>query len=151
MTWQENFKAWYHDFGKYWNIYKQIRRAWDQIELYVKEHCPGIHSSLQGFQWWFSYLILYFTASTKQKISASHFLLAHIYIIFYIIMHLCILSRTSFFRLDFYLAMLCIRGTSHGPVSVYVSVRLCLSEVEVLLKQLNRGSHKQHHMIAQGV
>jgi len=50
MTWQENFKAWYHDFGKYWNIYKQIRRAWDQIELYVKEHCPGIHSSLQGFQ-----------------------------------------------------------------------------------------------------
>jgi len=43
--------------------------------------------------------------------------------------------------------MLCIRGTSHGPVSV--SVRL--SQVEVLLKWLNRGSQKQHHTIPQGV
>jgi len=49
----------------------------------------------------------------------------------------------------FYRAMLCIRGTSHGPVSV--CVRLCLSQVRVLLKQLNVGSHKQHHTIAQGL
>jgi len=28
---------------------------------------------------------------------------------------------------------------------------VCLSQVVVLLKQLNRGSHKQHHMIAQGL
>ena len=39
--------------------------------------------------------------------------------------------------------MLCIRGTSHGPVSVSV----CLSQVGVLLKQLNVGSHKQHRTI----
>ena len=45
----------------------------------------------------------------------------------------------------FFRAMLCIRGTSHGPVSV------CLSQVEVLLKRLNVGSHKQHHTIAQGL
>ena len=45
--------------------------------------------------------------------------------------------------------MLCIRGTSHGPVSVRLSVRL--SQVGVILKQLNVGSHKQHHTIAQGV
>ena len=39
----------------------------------------------------------------------------------------------------FYRAMLCIRGTSHGPVSV--SVRL--SQAGVLLKRQNVGSHKQ--------
>ena len=49
-------------------------------------------------------------------------------------------------------AMLCIRGTSHGPVSVRPSVRLSVrpSQVGVLLKRLNVGSHKQHHTIAQG-
>ena len=40
------------------------------------------------------------------------------------------------------------RGTSHGPVSVRLSVRL--SQVGVLLKQPNVRSHKQHHTIAQG-
>ena len=45
--------------------------------------------------------------------------------------------------------MLCIRGTSHGPVSVSVSV--CLSQVGVLLKRLYLRSHKQHHTIAQGL
>ena len=39
--------------------------------------------------------------------------------------------------------MLCIRGTTHGPVSVR------LSQVGVLLKQLNGGSHKQHRTIPQ--
>ena len=51
----------------------------------------------------------------------------------------------------FYRVMLCISGTSHGPVSVRLSV--CLSvrpaQVGVLLKRLNLGSHKQHHAIAQ--
>ena len=51
--------------------------------------------------------------------------------------------------LDFYRAMLCIRGTSHGLVSV--SVCVCLSQVGVLLKRLNVGSQKQHHTIAQGL
>ena len=50
---------------------------------------------------------------------------------------------------NFYRAMLCILGTSHGPVSVRLSVRP--SQVGVLLKQLNVGSHKQHHTIAQGL
>ena len=45
--------------------------------------------------------------------------------------------------------MLCIRGTSHGPVSVRQSVRP--SQVGVLLKRLNVGSHKQHVTIAQGL
>ena len=49
---------------------------------------------------------------------------------------------------NFYRAMLCIRGTSHGPVSVRPSVRP--SQVSVLLKRLNVGSHKQHRTIAQG-
>ena len=49
----------------------------------------------------------------------------------------------------YYRAMLCIRGTSHGPVSVSLSVRP--SQVGVLLKRLNVGSHKQHHTIPQGL
>jgi len=54
---------------------------------------------------------------------------------------------------SFYRAMLCIRGTSHGPVSVCVCLCLsvCLSQVGVLLKRLNVGSHKQHQTIAQGL
>jgi len=45
--------------------------------------------------------------------------------------------------------MLCIRGTSNGPVSVSVSVSVRLSQVGVLLKPLNGGSHKQQHTIPQ--
>ena len=61
------------------------------------------------------------------------------------------LSRALFSA--FYRAMLCIRGTSHGPVSVCLSVRESVrpSQVGVLLKRLNVGSHKQQHMIAQGL
>ena len=51
----------------------------------------------------------------------------------------------SFYRA--FRAMLCIRGTSHGPVSVCV----CLSQAGVLLKRQNVGSHKQHHTIPQGL
>ena len=40
----------------------------------------------------------------------------------------------------YYRAMLCIRGTSHGPVSVCLSVRP--SQAGVLLKRQNIGSHK---------
>ena len=49
----------------------------------------------------------------------------------------------------FYRSMLCIRGTSHGPVSVCLSVHP--SQVRVLLKRLNVGSHKQRRKIAQGL
>jgi len=45
--------------------------------------------------------------------------------------------------------MLCIRGTSHGPVSVSVSV--CLSQAGVLLKRQNVGSQKQHRTIPPGL
>jgi len=52
---------------------------------------------------------------------------------------------THFMPFGFYHAMLCMCGTSHGPVSVC----LCLSQVGVLLKGLNVGSQKQRHTIAQ--
>ena len=65
-------------------------------------------------------------------------------------------SRVSYFLnllLSFYRAMLCIRGTSNVPVSVCLSVCVCpsvrLSQIGVLLKRLNVGSHKQYHTIAQ--
>ena len=51
--------------------------------------------------------------------------------------------------LCFYLTMLCISGTSHGPLSMSVSV--CLAQAGVLLKRQNVGSHKQHHTIPLGV
>ena len=39
-----------------------------------------------------------------------------------------------------------------GPcLSVSVCPFVCLSQVGVLLKRLNGGSHKQHHTIAQGL
>ena len=47
----------------------------------------------------------------------------------------------------FYCAMLCMLSICYGLVSVC----LCLSQVRVLLKRLNVGSHKQHHTIAQGL
>ena len=53
------------------------------------------------------------------------------------------------FSLNNYRAMLCIRGTSHGPVSVSVCVCVCPSQAGVLLKRQNVGSHK--HTIPQGV
>jgi len=63
-----------------------------------------------------------------------------------------LLFRPSIFLFSsFYRAMLCIRGTSHGPVSVSVRLSVRLSQVRVLLKRLNVGSHKQHHTIAQGL
>jgi len=58
-------------------------------------------------------------------------------------------SCFSKIQIGFYRAMLCICGTSHGSVSVCLSVRP--SQVGVLLKRLNVGSHKQHHMIARGL
>jgi len=61
----------------------------------------------------------------------------HVFMTWYI-------SKSSNYR-----AMLCIRSTSHGPVSVCLC--LCLSQVRVLLKRLNVGSHKQHHTIARGL
>ena len=65
----------------------------------------------------------------------------------------CLGDTETAILLHFYRAMLCIRGTSHGPVSVSVclSVCGCLSQVGVLLKRINVGSHKQHHTIAQGL
>ena len=58
-------------------------------------------------------------------------------------------SCLSKIQTGFYRAMLCIRGTVHGPVSVSVSVSL--SQAGVLLKLQNVGSHKQHRTIAQGL
>jgi len=42
-------------------------------------------------------------------------------------------TKMKFVTYGFYRAMLCIRGTSHGPVSVCVCVCVCLSQVRVLL------------------
>ena len=68
----------------------------------------------------------------------------------------CVPPHPKIWRLtlNFYRAMLCIHGTSMGLclcLSVCVCFRLCLSQVGVLLKRQNIGSHKQYHTIRQGV
>jgi len=57
-------------------------------------------------------------------------------------------------HIRFYRAMLCIAVLAMGlclSVCVCLSARLCLSQVGVLLKRQNVGSHKQHNTIPQGV
>jgi len=62
-------------------------------------------------------------------------------------------SCSNKIQIGFYRAMLRIRGTSHGPVSVRLSVCLSVrpSQVGVLLKRLNVESDKEPHTIAQGL
>ena len=60
----------------------------------------------------------------------------------FIYVDVIMVSENSRQNNSFYRAMLCIRGTSHGPVSVSV----CLLPFGVLLKRQNVGSHKQHHL-----
>jgi len=60
-------------------------------------------------------------------------------------------SCFSKIQIDFYSAMLCICGISHGPVSVCLSVSVRLSQAGVLLKRQNIRSHKEHHTIPQGL
>ena len=57
------------------------------------------------------------------------------------------INVVAFLLAFYYRAMLCIRGTSHGPayvssVCVCLSVSVCLSQADVLLKRQNAGSHK---------
>ena len=59
-----------------------------------------------------------------------------------------LLWHYSLHCIAFYRTTLCIRGTSHGPVSVCVCPSVRLSQVGVLLKRLNVRSHKQQHTIA---
>ena len=40
---------------------------------------------------------------------------------------------------------------SEAFFTAVLAMGLCLSQVGVLLKRLNVGSHKQHHTIAQGL
>ena len=48
QSWKAVFTQWYHDYGKYINVYPAISKAWDQIEAYTQKNCPAIFSSLQG-------------------------------------------------------------------------------------------------------
>ena len=56
---------------------------------------------------------------------------------------LCILFTTRCYASAVLAMGLCL--------SLCLSVCLCLSQIGVLLKRLNVGSHKQHHTIAQGL
>ena len=58
--------------------------------------------------------------------------------------HIC--TKLYIFTARCYASMVLAMG-----LCLSVSVHLCLSQVGVLLKRLNRGSHKQYHTIAQGL
>ena len=51
LSWYEFFKDWYDGFGRYSHIYKKIRRAWDQIENFMKEKYRPVYDSLQGLHY----------------------------------------------------------------------------------------------------
>jgi len=55
------------------------------------------------------------------------------------------------FLAHFYRAMLRIRGTSHGHVSVCLSVSVSVTSRCSTKKRQNVGSHRQHHTIPQGL
>ena len=48
LTWLELFIMLYKDYGRYIDIYKAVRKAWNQIELFMQTYCPGIYNSLNG-------------------------------------------------------------------------------------------------------
>ena len=50
---------------------------------------------------------------------------------------------------DFYRAMLCFRGTSHGPVSACPCLSVSVSVTS--RSSTKKAKHKQHHTIAQGL
>jgi len=101
---------------------------------------------LNGFEW--NSARIYVSANTW------HVTCFGVFLVDFFRFSICLRSRCAIaHRPIFYRPMLCIRGISHGPlsVSVSVSVSLCLSQAGVLLKRQNVGSHKQHHTIPQGL
>lgn len=45
-TWRKVYVDEYKKWGKYGDCYTTIRKAWNQIEDFTREHCPQIYSSL---------------------------------------------------------------------------------------------------------
>ena len=48
MSWKACFVEMYKDFGRYIDIYRPIRKAWDQILAFTKKNCPAIWNGLLG-------------------------------------------------------------------------------------------------------
>jgi len=47
-SWKDCFIEWYKDFGRYINVYRPIRKAWDQIQSFTEKNCPAIWNSIAG-------------------------------------------------------------------------------------------------------
>jgi len=58
---------------------------------------------------------------------------------------------TSIFEVQLCCRFITVRCYASAVLAIWACVCVCLSQVEVLLKRLNVGSHKQHHTIAQGL
>jgi len=48
MSWRDCFVNMYKDFGRYIDVYRPIRKAWDQILSFTKENCPETYATLFG-------------------------------------------------------------------------------------------------------
>ena len=47
-SWKDCFVEIYKDFGRYIDVYRPVRKAWDQILSFTKQNCPEIWDSLLG-------------------------------------------------------------------------------------------------------
>ena len=47
-SWYSSFVKYYGNYGRYISCYAKIKRAWNQIEEYTKEHFPNIYDTLRG-------------------------------------------------------------------------------------------------------
>ena len=47
LSWWDIFSEWSRDYGRYINVYRFIRRAWDEIEDKMDDNFPNIFESLQ--------------------------------------------------------------------------------------------------------
>ncbi|KAK3593207.1 hypothetical protein CHS0354_002734 [Potamilus streckersoni] len=48
LSWKQQFEQLFKEFGHNIHCYKQIKKAWSQIEKYMREKCPHIWATVQG-------------------------------------------------------------------------------------------------------
>ncbi|KAL3884114.1 hypothetical protein ACJMK2_030336 [Sinanodonta woodiana] len=48
LSWKQQFEQLFNEYGHSIHCYKQIKKAWSQIENYMREKCPQIWATVQG-------------------------------------------------------------------------------------------------------
>lgn len=48
QTWKDLFRIYYADLGRYIEHYSTLKKAWDDLKMYLAERCPRMIESLKG-------------------------------------------------------------------------------------------------------